>query len=133
MTQNAAVDAAVSAIDYTIGENVDTLRRRTGMSIVGLGQQFQVTGPAMSLKLHGKRAWSALDTQLAAHLFGVRIAQLVGEEALPEPTAPATITDITSLIAKKRKVGPTGIEPMTSTVEYGRLADVLPFERKDVA
>ena len=27
-------------------------------------------------------------------------------------------------------VGPTGLEPMTSTVECGRLADVLPFARK---
>lgn len=28
------------------------------------------------------------------------------------------------------KVGPGGLEPPTSTVEYGRLADILPFERK---
>ena len=31
--------------------------------------------------------------------------------------------------AALRPVGPTGLEPMTSTVEYGRLAEVLPFER----
>lgn len=27
-------------------------------------------------------------------------------------------------------VGPTGLEPVTSTVEYGRFADILPFTRK---
>ncbi len=113
MTHTAAVDAAVSAIDYTIGENVETLRRRAGLSVAELGAQFQLSGSAMSLKLRGKRSWSALDTHLAARLFGVRMAQLQGEEALPEPSAPASVTDISDLIAKRRSVGRTGLEPVT--------------------
>lgn len=134
MTPNAAVDAAVSAIDYAIGENVDTLRRRAGMTTAELAKRFRVAPSAMSLKLHGKRAWSALDTQLAARLFGVRMAQLLGEEQLPDPTAPATITDIADLIARRRPVGPAVLETATSTVESGRfapdwVAPVIPMRR----
>ena len=122
-----AVDAAVSAVDYTIGENVDTLRRRAGLSVAELGSRFQLSGSAMSLKLHGKRSWSALDTHLAARLFGVRMAQLFGEEALPEPTAPATVTDISALIAQRRSSElpgldsnqePIGSRPVASLDDY---------------
>lgn len=95
MGQNA-VEQAVSVIDYTIGENVDTLRKRAGFTKDALGARFGVGGSAMSLKISGKRAWSAQDIQFAAELFGVRMAQLQGEESMPEPDAPATVTDITT-------------------------------------
>lgn len=94
MAQNAAAEAAVSGIDYTIGENVDILRRRSGLSNELLGRYFDLGASAMSLKLRGKRSWSALDVHTAAQIFGVRMAQLQGEEPMPEPTAPATVIDI---------------------------------------
>lgn len=123
MTQNAAVDAAVSVIDYTIGENVDTLRRRAKLTTAALGREFQVSGPAMSLKLHGKRAWSAFDIQFAAQLFGVRMAQLVGEEPLPEPNSPATVTDFASVkrVTKQRHPNPNvGVLPVVHLNEWRR-------------
>lgn len=101
MEQNA-VEQAVSVIDYTIGENVDTLRKRAGFTKDALGARFGVGGSAMSLKISGKRAWSAQDVQFAAELFGVRMAQLQGEEAMPEPDSPATITDIATRGRKTR-------------------------------
>jgi hypothetical protein len=109
----AATDGAVSVIDYVIGENVATLQRRAGLTNAQVGNHFGVSGPAMSLKLHGKRAWSALDVQRAASLFGVRMAQLTGEEPMPEPTAPASVTDISGLVGRRRSVGRTGLEPVT--------------------
>ena len=103
MTQTA-VEAAVSAIDYVIGENVDTLRRRAGLTKAQLATRFQVSPSAMSLKLSGKRAWSALDVQAVARMFGVRMAQVQGEEPLPDPTSPAVITDITPMLSKRERV-----------------------------
>lgn len=102
MTQTA-VEAAVSAIDYVIGENVDTLRRRAGLTKAQLATRFQVSPSAMSLKLSGKRAWSALDVQAVARMFGVRMAQVQGEEPLPDPTSPAVITDITPMLSKRER------------------------------
>ena len=102
MTQTA-VEAAVSAIDYVIGENVDTLRRRAGLTKAQLATRFQVSPSAMSLKLSGKRAWSALDVQAVARIFGVRMAQVQGEEPLPDPTSPAVITDITPMLSKRER------------------------------
>lgn len=119
----AVTDTAVSVIDYTIGENVDILRRRAGLSIGEIGMRFGVTPSAMSLKLRGKRAWSAQDLHHASRLFSVRMAQLTGEEKMPEPTAPATVSDITDLLARRREVDPAGLEPTTSTVESPRSAD----------
>lgn len=98
-----AVEAAVSAIDYVIGENVDTLRRRAGLTKAQLATRFQVSPSAMSLKLSGKRAWSALDVQAVARMFGVRMAQVQGEEPLPDPTSPAVITDITPMLSKRER------------------------------
>lgn len=106
----AATDDAISVIDYVIGENVATLQRRAGMTNAVLGTHFGVSGSAMSLKLRGKRAWSALDVHRAATLFGVRMAQLNGEESLPEPTAPATITDISALVGRRRSSELPGLD-----------------------
>lgn len=96
-----AIDQAVSVIDFTIGENVDTLRKRARMTKAELAARFGIGGPAMSLKLSGKRAWSAADVLFAAQLFDVRMAQLQGEEPMPEPTSPATVTDIATRTRKK--------------------------------
>lgn len=127
MTQGNAVSAAVSVIDYTIGENADRLRRRAGLTVGELGARFGVSPSAMSLKLQGKRGWSAFDTQKAARLFGVSFAQMVGETPLPGPDAPATVVDIADFSAKRGAVGPEGLEPPASSVKSRALAEVLPF------
>lgn len=130
MSQGTAIDAAVSVIDYTIGENADLLRRRAGLSVGELGARFGVSPSAMSLKLAGKRAWSAFDTQKVARLFGVSLAQMVGEAPLPGPDAPAAIIDIADFTARRGKVGPEGLEPPASSVKSRQLADVLPFRKR---
>lgn len=111
--RKSAVEEAVSEIDYTIGDNVNTLRRRARLTNAALGRHFSISASAMSLKLSGKRAWSSVDTQLAARLFGVRMAQLQGEEPMPEPTTPAVVAEIVPI----KEVGPGRIELPTPTVE----------------
>lgn len=119
MNENEAVNAAVSGIDFTVGENVNTLRRRAGMTNATLGRMFRLSSPAMSLKLRGLRAWSARDIQAASEVFGVRMAQLQGEEPLPAPTAPGRITRMDE---RRKEDGPTDF-----TVESGRLATITPI------
>lgn len=82
----------VSEIDYAIGDRVNTLMRRAGMNRTDMGHEFSLSPSAMSLKLRGYRAWSANDVRLAARLLRVRMAVLLGEEPMPEPTLPAPVT-----------------------------------------
>jgi transcriptional regulator with XRE-family HTH domain len=98
---DTAVAEAVSVIDYVIGENVDTLRKRRGFTNETLGAKFGVTGPAISLKLRGRRAWSAADVKFAADLLGVRMGVLYGEEPMPEPGADINVTSIASRPRKR--------------------------------
>lgn len=103
MTQEALA-RAVSVIDFTIGENVDTMRRRSGLTTAALGERFGVSASAMSLKLRGQRSWSAQDLHDASRLFSVRIAVLIGEEPLPDPSAPAVVSDFAVARAKRSLV-----------------------------
>ena len=101
-------------LDYAIGERVDTLRRRFGYSHDEFGAILGVGGSAVSLKLRGKRGWSAMDVKTSADVLGVRVAVLYGDEPMPEPTRPGLLRVLDT--SKNSPVGPTGLEPMTSTV-----------------
>lgn len=125
LMNQSATDAAVSVIDYVIGENVATLQRRAGLTNGELGAHFGVTASAMSLKLHGKRAWSALDVQRAATIFNVRMGQLVGEEPMPSPTAPATVTNLNE---ERLKRGP---RPVIDVKQLHSSAVTNMFEWRD--
>ena len=89
-----ALSKVVSEIDYAIGDRVNTLMRRAGMNRTDMGHEFTLSPSAMSLKLRGYRSWSANDVQHAARLLDVRMAVLLGEEPMPEPTLPAPVTQL---------------------------------------
>ncbi len=88
------ISTIVSEIDYAVGDRVETLMRRAGYNKTTLGRVFNVSPSAMSLKLRGKRAWSIADIQLAARTLNVRMAVLLGEEPMPEPTLPAPVVQL---------------------------------------
>lgn len=71
--------------------------------------EIGMSSGSLGLKLKGQRGWALAEIIAIAHALDTTVAYLVGE------TVP---------------VGPTGIEPMTSTVEYERLAPVTPINRK---
>lgn len=69
-------------------------------------------------RVSGEIALDIDDLARLAGLLEVSIADFFNYES-PQPKGPGGPT-----------VGPTGIEPMTSTVESPHFADVLPFVRK---
>ena len=115
MNDSAKAEQIVSELDYAIGDRVETLMRRAGYNRTSLGHVFDLGASAMSLKLRGRRAWSVVDLQRASAILGVRMAVLVGEEPMPEPTLPAVVT-VLDTSKNAAKVGSAGIEPTTSTV-----------------
>lgn len=106
MTSQDAVAQAVSLIDYTIGENVRTLATRRGYNNTTLGAEFGMGASAMSLKIRGRRAWSADDVARVAKLLGVRMSVILGEERMPDPASEATVTDISTRKPKRPVSGP---------------------------
>lgn len=85
---------AADNLDYAIGDRVNTLMRRHGHTRKSLGEVFGLGDSAMSLKLSGKRQWSAYDVKLAAGEFQVTVGVLYGTEPMPEPIRPARVTPI---------------------------------------
>lgn len=89
----------------------------------------------LATRLRLAREWRALDQQVLADQVGISRATVSNYETgktTPgklELNAWAVICDVdvewlkTGIVG----VGPTGLEPMTSTVESQRLADILPF------
>jgi hypothetical protein len=99
-------------LDQVIGSNVHRLMWDAHESQSKLAPQWGMTQAALSLKLRGKRPWFAEEIDAAARHFRVTRDALFTR---PEP------------------VGPTGLEPMTSTVESGRLAPVTPIRKAAAA
>jgi hypothetical protein len=121
-----ALEQTIIDIDYAIGDRVNTLMHRHGYTRKAFGLLLGLGQSAMSLKVGGHRPWTAMEVKVAADVLKVNVAVLYGDEAMPEPTRPATVT---TLDTSKNAVGPTGLDPVTSTVEYGRLATVTPLRR----
>lgn len=83
-----------SALHYAIADRASTLRRRRGMTLTQCGNIMGVTESSASLKFSGKGKWSAWEVQQMADTFGVSVAVLYGDESMPEPTRPATVTEL---------------------------------------
>ena len=87
--------------DQVIGENVHRLMWRAQESQSSLAPKWGMTQAALSLKLRGRRPWFAAEIAAAARYFGVSVSALFEAD-----------DDLT----RNAGVGPTGLEPMTSTV-----------------
>ncbi len=77
-------------LDAIIGANIHMLMWAAQESQSKIAPVWGMTQAALSLKLRGKRPWFAAEIDIAARYFGVTRDALF--------------------------VGPTGLEPMTSTV-----------------
>lgn len=116
---------AADDLDYAIGDRVNTLMRRRGYTRKSMGVVFGLGESAMSLKLNGKRTWSAFDVRLAADELNVTVAVLYGDEPMPEPTRPARITSIdTTKNAGNQRTTDYGYEDSVVHVDFGRRAVV---------
>ena len=103
------------AFHYAIADRASTLRRRRGMTLTQCGAIMGVTESSASLKFSGKGKWSAWEVRRMADTFEVTVGVLYGDEPMPEPNRPATVTTLDTT-KNANRVGPTGLEPMTSTV-----------------
>ncbi|WP_368731381.1 helix-turn-helix domain-containing protein [Leucobacter sp. OAMSW11] len=81
--------------DETIGERVHQLMWRARLSQTSFAPELGIGQAALSMKLRGRRGWSADELRTIARYFGVSTDYLFG------------LSD---------GVGPAGIEPTTSTV-----------------
>ena len=93
MTEIATPDPE-GEMEYAIGDRASTLRRRAGLTLVECGRIIGVTESSASLKFNGKGKWSAWEVHEMAATLGVTVSVLYGDEPMPEPTRPATVTTL---------------------------------------
>ena len=105
--------ALQNSANATVAANV-----RAELGFAGIGQTHLASALGqsdmwLSRRMKGAPDFSVVEVQAIADYFDLELGDLF--KARTRPTRP---------------VGPAGIEPTTSTVKSGRLADILPFERK---
>lgn len=91
-----------STPDAEIGERIHQLIWRERISQASFAARLGISQSTMSKKLRGERPWYTAELVAAAGALGVTVGSLFGEED---------------------GVGPTGFEPMTSTVKSQRFAE----------
>ena len=98
-----ALQEEVADLDYAIGDRVNTLMHRHGYTRKAFGAKLGLGQSGMSLKISGQRTWTATEVCLAAGYLGVTVSVLYGDEPMPEPTRPATVTalDVSRNIEKE--------------------------------
>jgi hypothetical protein len=81
----------VDDLDYEIGDRVNTLMRRQRHTRQSLGAILGIGPSAMSMKLSGRRTWTARDVKVAAHALEVTVGVLYGEEPMPRAVRLAVV------------------------------------------
>lgn len=109
--------AGGESIDVAVGKRVHTLMWEQRVKNKEIAELLELDPTAVGKKLRAEQKFSIEQLSVIAARLQTTIGYLVGETDTPHPTNP---------------VGPTGLEPMTSTVEYGRLAPVTEL-RKHIA
>jgi hypothetical protein len=107
-------------VDRIIGANIHTLMWRNHDSQVKIAGMLGLSQGALSHKLRGKRPWTPTEIDYMAHHYRMDHGALFTK-----------LPDLDSM--EVREVGPTGLEPMTSTVQSGWFAPVIPLFGKLVA
>jgi hypothetical protein len=121
--KNLELEDREADLYFALADRARTLRgRNPRLTLAVCGELMGITESMASLKFKGSK-WSAFEVRVMADAFQVKTGVLYGDEPMPEPTRPAVIT----VLDTSKNVGPTGLEPMTSTVESGRLATVTPI------
>lgn len=105
---NALPNPTGRSADQIIGANIHTLMWNRGDKQTALAPAWGMDQTTLSAKLRGKRPWYAHEIEAAARRYGVSIDVLFTQQGI---------------------VGSAGFEPAATTVESGRLAEVIPFRR----
>lgn len=125
----AAAEKA-TAVRATVAHNLSAELKAQRWSQRAAATALGLTPRYVNSRAIGDVDMSASDLAMFAEFLDVPIARFFDETHDRD-------SNVTSINAKKaptrmgegRKVGPAGIEPTTSTVEYRHLAEVLPFTR----
>lgn len=96
-------------LEAQIGRRVHQLMWDRSITQTAFANVIGMDQSSVAKRLRGKLGWSASHVKQAADVLRTSVAYLYGETDDSNP------------------VGPGGLEPPTSTVEYGRLAKVTPI------
>lgn len=114
-----ALQEEVANLDYAIGDRINTLLHRHSLTRKTFGAKLGIGPSGMSLKIGGRRTWSATEVKIAADILGVKVGVLYGEDPMPDPARPTVVTPLDpSKNAKMRTldyraVGSEGLAPVT--------------------
>ncbi|TFC30205.1 hypothetical protein E3O55_08315 [Cryobacterium sp. MDB1-18-2] len=90
MPSNELIDVSPNPrIDEVIGDTVHQLMWRARETQTSLAPLLSLGQSALSLKIRGRRPWSALEVDVMARHFGVSPAVLFGFEPIPDGWAPS--------------------------------------------
>ena len=105
--------------DVELGTRAHMLIWSEGRKQGDIATAMGISSGSLGLKLKGQRGWALAEIKALAQILNTTVAYLVGETENPHPNKPSG----------GRRVGLTGFDPMTSTVETGRLAPITPIFR----
>ena len=132
MTDAAVIPIRDRSADSIVGGNVKYLMDDRGLEQSTLAGILGIDQSTLSLKLHGKRKWTISELVTVSDKFGVSIDALARRRGLDPIGGGGGFLHGVGTNIHRRAVGPAGIEPTTSTVKAGRLAEIIPI-REDVA
>ncbi len=116
MTDAAVIPIRDRTADSIVGGNVKYLIDDRGLEQSDLAGIIGIDQSTLSLKLNGKRKWTVAELVTVSDTFGVSIDALARRRGLdPIPGGGTHLHGVGTNI-HRRIVGPTGLEPMTSTV-----------------
>ena len=101
-------------VDAELGRRVHMLMWDRKLSGAAFGKALGIDSSSLAKKLRGERGWALSEVVSVASALGVSVSYLFGEEHGGDENDPRQESD------GGRSVGPTGIEPMTSTVKDGQ-------------
>lgn len=103
---------------YQLADRARTLRgRNPQLTLAVCGNLMGVTESMASLKFKGSK-WSAFEVRAIADAFKVSTAVLYGDEPMPEPTRPASVTALDVARNADRRTTDYGSEGSVIHVDF---------------